>query len=430
MLQSTNETSIAIIGGGPAGLSLARFLSSVQELNVTVFEAAPQVGGKSWTFQHDDVTCEMGTCYATRADTFVRAWFKELGLETSKLGASTVDGVEYFRWAKMGPGGPLPLEVIRYLLASRRLNRKLAQDPTDAKALEEASMPIVEWLRKKRLPRMERLHYRAVTNMGYGRLDETPTVQAINWVDLALISSGRLNDFLMPTIGWGNFWSRLAEKHLNVLTSMRITRVERHTNGVSLWAGDRRFEFDKVVCAIPVDDFTAMTESETENEAFINGSISWNAYSTTLMAVKNWFTEESVRSFENGILLEANEGRLMSARHEAYSEELGGPLYVLNQLCGPYSKDELIEIAESDIRDDGGTPVRAILTKRWKYFAQYSEQSVRDGLLNRLKRMQGESNTYYTGATFSHEAVSKITRFNRALAQRITNEHAVARIRL
>lgn len=353
MLNSHKETRIAIVGGGPAGLSVARFLSSNSEVIVTVFEAEPQVGGKSWTFEHENTTCEMGTCYATRADTHVRSWFKELGLETRRLGTSTVDGTEYFDWATQGPGSPLVIEVLQYLMASHRLREKLRRDPNDNQALQEASMPIVDWLRSRKLTRMERLHYRAITNMGYGRLDETTAVQALGWVDWHLIVSGRLNDFLMPTIGWGNFWARLASKHLNVLTSMRVNRVHRHDNGVTIQANESTFEFDKVVCVIPVDDFTALTDGVTDNENFLNTSVRWNWYSTTLMSVDGWFTQESVRSFESGILLDAPEGKLMSARLDAYSEELGGHLYVLNQLCGSYSEQELREIAEADIRKDG-----------------------------------------------------------------------------
>jgi len=429
MLRTRNETSIAIIGGGPAGLSLARFLSSSSRLNVTVFEAEPQVGGKSWTFQHGDIACEMGTCYATRGDGHARAWFKELGIKTRKLGSSSVDGVEYFKWAKQGPGAPLPIEVLRYLQEANKLRRAVDKDPHNLTVLRQAAMPVLDWLRERKFTRMERLHYRAVTNMGYGCLDETPTIQAIGWVDWALISSGRLNDFLMPEIGWGNFWARLADKHLNVLTSMRVERVHRHDHGVSLWANGLAFEFDKVVCAIPVDDFAAMTDTATANETYVNGAITWNAYSTTLMAVSDWFTEESVRSFEGGIMLDARAGKLMSARLEAQSDELGGKLYVLNQLCGAYSEKELVEIAEEDIRNDGGTPVRAILNKRWKYFARYSAAAIEDGLLTRLPAMQGERNTYYTGATFSHEAVSKITRFNEGLAKRIVSDVAEKKVR-
>lgn len=414
MLKPQDKQRVAIIGAGPAGLSIAKFLQEHPGIETTIFEAESRVGGKSWTFSETGVTCEMGTCYATRADIHARRWFRELGLKTRKLGSASVDGTEYFEWAQQGPGGPLPLEVIRYLLASSRLNRALANRPNDKDVLEEAAMPILDWLRLKKFPRMERLHYRAVTNMGYGRLEETSTIQAIRWVDLALISSGRLNDFLMPTSGWTRLWEELA-KDMDVRRSSRVTSVERGETGVHLTARGETHSFDAVVCAIPLDDFAAMTEP-TENERFVNTHVRWGSYTTTLMAVKDWFTKESVRSFEAGIMGGARDGKLMSARREAESAELGGTLYVLNQITGDYSPDELVEIATSDISEDGGKPIRAILTKTWKYFAQYSREGVEQGLLQRLERMQGEARTFYTGATFAHEAVSKITKFNARLA--------------
>lgn len=420
MLKHTPYPRLAIIGAGPAGLSLARFLNGRGGIAVTVFEAKGQVGGKSWTFREGDAVCEMGTCYATRADRHVRAWIRELDLGTRRLGASSVDGTDYFDWARDAPGAPLSLQVLHYLWAAARLRRAVRARPEDERVRAEAAQPILYWLRERKLTKMERLHYRALTNMGYGALDETPAIQAVRWVDLSLIVSGRLNDLVMPAIGWTPLWQRLSED-LDVRLNSPVTAVERTANGVRLTAAGQVHDFDKVVCAIPLDDFAALGDP-TESESWINRHVRWNRYATTLLAVDDWFTEENVRSFEAGITLGAPAGRLMSARHEAYSSELGGHLYVLNQLGGDYTGPELAEIAMAEIRNDGGRPKAVILQKLWKYFAQYTPEGVRAGLLQRLEAMQGEANTWYTGATFSHEAVSKITAFNESLAERIAVE--------
>ena len=55
------QQRIAIVGGGPAGLSLARLLSDATDAYITVFEAGVRPGGKSFSFIQGDAVVEMGT---------------------------------------------------------------------------------------------------------------------------------------------------------------------------------------------------------------------------------------------------------------------------------------------------------------------------------------------------------------------------------
>ncbi|MEL6661640.1 MAG: FAD-dependent oxidoreductase [Pseudomonadota bacterium] len=417
MLRRRKKPKIAVIGGGPAGLSVARFLNETRKVDVTVFEAASQLGGKSFTFSENGVVCEMGTCYATRNDIHVRKWIRSLGIKARSLGDQLIDGGPYFDWVKEPGTMSIYQELLIYRKASNRLKKLLVTQPDDPSVLNEAGMPILYWLRARGLAKMERLHYRALTNMGYGRLDETSTIQALRWIDIPLLMSARFNGLMMPTTGWTDLWERVSQ-NVDVRLDHRVTAVERQADGVILEAGGEEHRFDKLVCAIPVDDFSALT-TPTEAELRVNESVRWNGYATTLMQVNDWFHEEQLRCWSSAIMLDSEPGQLMSARYEVDSPDFGGRLYVLNQISGEYNERELNELAEGDVRRDGGTPVRAILTKRWKYFAQYKPGTVSEGLLTHLRDMQGEANTYYTGATFSHESVATITRFNHSLAKAI-----------
>ncbi len=409
-----------MIGGGPAGISMARFLQDSRKVDVTVFEALQHIGGKSFTFSGNGVICEMGTCYATLNDIHVRKWMKSLSIETYSLGEQLIDGGPYFEWVNEPGTMPLWRELLIYNSAARRLKKQLERHPDNHAVLEEAGMPILYWLRARGLSKMERLHYRALTNLGYGRLDETSTLQALRWIDLTLLRSARFNSLMMPKTGWTDLWQRVAGD-LDVKTDHEVTRVQRDSGGITLEAGGHQHRFDKLVCAIPVDDFMSLTEA-TPREEFVNENVRWNSYATTLMQVDDWFHEEQLRCWSKAIMLDSEPGQLMSARYEADSPDFGGRLYVLNQIAGEYSEAELNELAERGIREDGGNPKRAILTKRWKYFAQYKPGALPDGLLACLNDMQGDLNTYYTGATFSHESVATITRFNAGLARTIVSE--------
>ena len=72
-----------------------------------------------------------------------------------------------------------------------------------------------------------------------------------------------------------------------------------------------------------------------------------------------------------------------------------------------------------EIAREGGEIANIVLQRTWKYFARYKPNAVRGGLLSRLEDMQGKQNTWYTGATFSHEAVSNIVNYNARLARKM-----------
>jgi len=93
-------TSVAIIGGGPAGLIAAETLAAAGGLEVTVFDAMPSVGRKfliagkgGMNITHSEPLADFKARYGSRAgqiapllDAFgpeaLRAWIHELGIET------------------------------------------------------------------------------------------------------------------------------------------------------------------------------------------------------------------------------------------------------------------------------------------------------------------------------------------------------------
>ena len=56
------EASYLIIGGGPAGLTMARMLKDRGVSRVTILEASAKVGGKCLSSDLGDHIVEFGTC--------------------------------------------------------------------------------------------------------------------------------------------------------------------------------------------------------------------------------------------------------------------------------------------------------------------------------------------------------------------------------
>ncbi|MEM1087787.1 MAG: FAD-dependent oxidoreductase [Pseudomonadota bacterium] len=415
----SNGPSIAIIGGGPAGLSLARLLGERGLVNTTIFEALPQVGGKSYSVKYDDErVCEMGTCYATFSHRITTRWMKELGIEMKKLGEQTFGGGELIDYVKGGDGKGLTQQFLTYFREKKKLLKALEAPSPSAQTLDEAAMPIVDWLEARSLGKIVRFMQRSTTNIAYGFLDELPTVQALRWNDMEMLLTGVLKQLKLPVSGWGPFWEDIASS-LTVHLNTRVVQIDRHATGVTIKTGhDETFEFDYVVCAIPIDDFAAMTDASSE-EHFVTQSIAWNGYTTTMFVAENWFKDVAVEGFVASVLPNAERGQLLSARYEGYSKDFGGHIYLAGQLSGDFTQPELRELLIKGAADRGAKVTNVILQKMWKYHAQYAPDAIRAGLIERLRQLQGQNRTWYTGATFSHEAVSHIVNFNAELAQQM-----------
>lgn len=407
-----------IIGGGPAGLSLARMLRESGLGESTVFEALPQVGGKSFTVYEGANVIEMGTCYATFSHRITNKWMRDYKMPMLPLREQRFDGADFMDYIKSGSGPILPLQVLRYRAKKARLEKALSQPKPPQWAIEDAARPIIEWLDKYNLGKIEHFMHRSTTNIAYGFVDWTPTVQALRWNDMDLIYSGLLKQLKMPKEGWAKFWRKVSAE-LDVRLNTRISQVERGAHDVTLVTEQgERHTFDYVICAIPVDDFSQMTPP-SEDETYVNDAVIWNGYTTTLFAAENWFTDVHVEAYKEAVIPGADLGQLLSARHDGYEKDLGGHLYLSGQLSGDYTGPELAELLRDNVAQKGATVTNVILQKMWKYFARYDPDAIRDGLLARLEAMQGQNRTFYTGATFSHEAVSHIVTYNAGLVERM-----------
>lgn len=411
---------VAIVGAGPSGLTLANLLASEALAEVTLFEAGPRVGGKSHTTIIESTVCEMGTCYTTRGDQVLRQWMDGLGIQSSRIGKARMDGQPFDAFVKKAPGAPLSWQVIKYLWLRQQLLAAHEATPDNPEVLAKLASPVGDWLAGHGLAKMERFCLKALTVMGYGYLDNTPTLHALRWIDWSLITSGVLNDLRMPADGWSHFWETLS-RDFDVRLNTPVRQVDRAQDDVWIHTENGVDRFDRVVCAMPVDDFCKLT-APTPSETIVRDGVSWGRYATTLCSVDGWFTKEQSRNFSDALLASRLEGMLLSARREGYAKALNGHLYLLGQIPGEYTAPELAEIARARIAADGGAVTSVIEQKIWKYFPKYEPDAIRAGLLETMVRMQGDQNTFYTGSTFSHEAVGRILTFNRGLARLMSND--------
>ena len=329
-----------------------------------------------------------------------------------------IDGQPFVDYIKAGAGAPLTFQLISFYRNRVRLMKQVQSDADGKAVLAEATQPINAWLRERNLHKIERFFQRVLVPMGYGSMDEVSTHQALKLIDHNTVLTGVLNDVRMPTEGWTTFWERFAVP-FDVRLGTPVTQVERHADNVVIHTPEGITSVDYVVNTLPVDEFNALTGAPNSWEKRLQEGLEWGRLQINLVAVDDWFEGEHIRNFKKAFAEDAPAGTMIGARREGFSKTRSGALYIIGQFPGAYSPAELETRLRSEIAEDGGKVRDLLHTVEWKYFAKYRREAVAEGLLTTMARIQGPNRTFHTGCTYAHEAVGRITEFNKTLARRM-----------
>ena len=396
---------IAVIGGGPGGLSAAQFLQEAGHQAV-VFEKESRIGGKSFSFTSGDGLSEMGTCYTTRQHAIVKRWMRAHGVTLKRLGEARYDDAPVVDYVKNGPGAPLIVQALKFVTEAGRLRKQIVASPSDKTVRAESAMTVDDWLARLKLPKLDLAMHRILPAQGYGYAKEVTIGQTVQWCDFDLLISGVLNDMQMPVEGWSEFWNRFATR-FNVRLEARIEQIDRRESGVTIVSGGVHETFDALISTIPMDEFAKLTTLLPAEQAVLQG-VEWQNYTTTLVASKNWFKGAQVHGYSRACKDPSLRGAILGARREGSVLEDGAHLYVTGQFSNSLTPPELREILMSDLQRMGVQVDTVIFAKTWRYFPQYRIDAVADGLFTALREAQGGKRSWFSGASFSHELVSSV----------------------
>ncbi|KAL3142554.1 hypothetical protein ABBQ38_002876 [Trebouxia sp. C0009 RCD-2024] len=228
------DSRIAIVGAGPAGLTMAYELQKKGYTRVDVYEKASRVGGMTYTkwdtaplVDHNVAkTCqikvvphEMGACYLTAIrHRHILDIMDEMYLETVPMPSMEVysgkpgdEPMHFEDWmqttyqgvvAKMNKWPGLTTEdkaelflrqLNKYFEERKRLlgddeNFLFPRQRPDSEALKELGMPFKDWLEHHGLKLIMPLFYETQTSQGYGYIQEVPTYYALIWNSKELFS--------------------------------------------------------------------------------------------------------------------------------------------------------------------------------------------------------------------------------------------------
>lgn len=356
------DASYLILGGGPAGLTMARMLRDRGVKDVTILEASDKVGGKCLSSVIDDHVVEFGTCYAIWSHRYVLKQMKKLGIRRNYLKAQRIDDRELLDYIRAGSGPPFIIQVIKYAWMRWRIMARANKGDADVNAV--LSQTASAWLQSHKLGKIERMMHRVVTSIGYGYLDRVPLVHAMRWVDIDMLITGLIKFTVMPEGGWQHFWDRFADA-LDVRLEQKATRVKRLEDGVEVLTEDSTaYQADFLINTIPLDEFNALTET-TDAEAHVAGAIQWAGYTTTLVSVQAWAHTAPVNAWSDTCANDAKDGQLLFSRYEC-EDENDRTLFSVGQSSAAYSPEELTELAVFSAEERGAVDPRVVRQVIWK----------------------------------------------------------------
>lgn len=318
--------------------------------------------------------------------------------------------------------------------------RSSSHEPGD-RFYDDMAKPFATWLEERGLHALVRLSRRSTTAMGYGFVEEFPALYGLRWNTPLLVITGVLNLTKESIAGWKRLWEAIAWT-LDVRYQVEVKRVTRGDGGFRVEArtpaGSEVFEFDHLVITTPLDESLAWLDAD-EDEARVADGIRWTKYASTPCICEGWFQDENTvayrRYLEPGPPDEPSRGHLIMVRRTRDKTPVRraraarrADVYMCYQYAEiPGWRDlseedlrrELRERLVADVAADGGELVEVLDQEMWKYSPQITAGEIGRGLPQLMRDLQGRRNTWYSGASYSLEAVDSIVDFNVTLYDRL-----------
>ncbi|MHC4876614.1 MAG: NAD(P)/FAD-dependent oxidoreductase [Planctomycetota bacterium] len=255
------STHYGIVGGGILGMTLAQRLVEAGE-QVTLFEAAPQLGGLADAWQLGDVTWDRHYHVTLLSDMHWRNQLAELGLEDEMNWVETKTG--FFTDGQLYSMSN-NLEFLRFpplgLIDKFRLGATIfyASKLTDWKKLEQT--PVADWLRRLSGRRTFEKIWLPLLRAKLGE-NYTKTSAAFIWATIARMYAARRTGLKKEMFGYvrGGYarildrWTeQLVDLGVDVHTSEVTQRVTTSEGGLPVVETEshRYDDFDRVILTTP-----------------------------------------------------------------------------------------------------------------------------------------------------------------------------------
>ena len=453
---------IAIIGGGPAGLSAGMYLEQKGYENYVIYEKSDRVGGKCWSPTWDGKRYEMGAIMGVPSYYAVK--------DVEDFCGITHDGPKLNRNYKNSEGKVIePFEPKKNILKIPRLlkmkkqvkkfgeiletkykgydingHRGVAEGKYDGFAvtpgrepvsgvnenLKDLCLPFSEFCKKNGCELVQDIWIGPYTSFGYGYFDEIPAGYVLKYLDFQTT----MNFVNVNLWTWQNgtqyIWEQLNAhlKHQAVFNS-DISKIVRADGKVTLTVNGKEEVFDKLIVTAPLycgdgnmgqtNGFVDYADAREDEKALFS-KIDYERYTVQAFTTEpEKHPEISYYVFDN--MVKERLGHLMVYyRRWKESKTQMITTYALRKHKDmaevPYEECNKMVLKDLEIM---GNPAKEIHNK-WSvyYFPHVFCEDYADGWYDKVEALQGKYDTYYAGEIMAFGDMDETAEYSRELVER------------
>jgi protoporphyrinogen oxidase len=452
------DERICIVGGGPAGTSMAMYLEKAGYDNYVIYEKSGRVGGKALSpkmevttrdGRTEQRTIEMGAVMG--CDTYFAVHeCEEFG------GTSHADGPAMGRRFTNTDGTPIrqsKLALLKKVMKMRKLSKllatkykgydvnghrgvaqgryeglcpspelRLAHIQGENPNLRDLSMPFSQFLRLNGCEDAELVWKGPFTSFGYGYFDEIPAAYVLKYLDAftvrQFLSTGKLWTWRDGTESiWQGVNAHL--KHPAQLNS-EVTGVRREGGKVYVRVnGGAEQEFDKLIICTPLEMFLDYGDPTGDERDLFSKIVSKEYFTMAVRTRPEDAPDISYYYFDN--MTNETRGHLMVFYHR-WPDCGPQPLVTFTLRNHEGMEDVPFEVARdttlADMEKSGLPVVKTERIDDWYYFPHVCSSDYADGWYDKVEAMQGQRGTYYAGEVMSFGDMEETVEYSKDLVRR------------
>ena len=453
---------IAIIGGGPAGLSAGMYLEQKGYTNYSILEKSARVGGKCWSPRYNGRRYEMGAIMGVPSYYAVE--------DVEKFCGITHDGPKLNRNYKNSRGKVIePFEPKKNLLKIPRLlkmkkqvklfgelletkykgydvngHRGVAEGRYDGYAvtpgrekvegvnenLKDLALPFKTFCEKNGVELVQDIWIGPYTSFGYGYFDEIPAAYVLKYLDFQTTMNFVKVNLWTWEQGTQWIWEQLNDHIMHpARVNSKISKVERRDGKVFITVNGKVEEYDKVIVTAPlyvadgnmgnnngmVDYFDAR-----EDELELFSKIDYERYTVQAVTTEpKDHPEISYYVFDN--MVKERLGHLM-VYYRRWKDSIDQVIttYALRTHKDmeevPYDKCNEMVLEDLKIMHN---PAKEVVNA-WSvyYFPHISCEDYAAGWYDKVEAMQGKYDTFYAGEIMAFGDMDETAEYSRELVER------------
>ncbi|MET8129187.1 thioesterase domain-containing protein [Streptomyces sp. NPDC005065] len=372
---------VCVLGANTAGLVAARELESAGH-TVIVLDSGSSV-------------CESGAFGSQRfglQSVRLAQLTAQFGLPTEDVEPLSVVSLDDLSSGSIQ--GPTRVAFQRYYPV-REFEFPQVAEPGLAHSASALAIPLPQWLDENELEELVDTVGTEFTAAGYGALDDSASaLHFVKYLEVSGLLSSR-----EPVSGGAGFTvaggpealcDRIADDLESVRCNVEVERIVRSGGGVTVHTRTHTIEVDKLVVALPLDEFVPLLEAPMAEEKRLASSVRYTDYIEVVCAITGWsYPEPAV--IRHRI---ASPGRcVLVARHSGHQNRFSCYFYT-----GPTADDEqLIATLRDDLERLGARLESVHELRCGRHMPHFPVEEVLDGAYQRLNALQGKEHTYHAG---------------------------------